>query len=155
MIMETKYISLSLETAKRWFEQGGELKDVALGVYTIEELGYELPKTFEEYLEILDHWRIIPHKEEYEDLNPQIAAVKKLILLRDFYNNGWKPKWGDYADDKYGIDKKWESENETEYSVERNYNPNYTSFLVFKYKKYAEEFLENFRDLIEQAGDLI
>ena len=46
--METRYISLSLDTAKRWYEQGGELKDMALGVYTLEEMGFELPKTFEE-----------------------------------------------------------------------------------------------------------
>ena len=26
--METRYIELSLDTAKRWYEQGGELKDI-------------------------------------------------------------------------------------------------------------------------------
>ena len=152
--MEIRYISLPLETAKRWYEQGGELKDMALGVYTLEELGYSLPKTFEEYLEILDQWRIIPHKEEYEDLNPQIAAVKKLILLRDFYNNEWKPKWGDLMDDKFVIDKDYKKDTgKFEYFVIRVYRP--SSFLVFNNDKHAEEFLNNFRELIEQAGDLI
>ena len=152
--METRYIEISLDTAKRWYEQGGELKDMALGVYTLEEMGYSLPKTFEEYLAILDQWRIIPHKEEYEDLNPQIAAVKKLILLRDFYNNHWNPKWGDLMDDKFVIDKDYKKDTgRFEYSVMRVYKP--SSFLVFNNNKHAEEFLNNFRELIEQAGDLI
>ena len=152
--METRYISLSLETAKRWYEQGGELKDMALGVYTLEEMGFELPKTFEEYLEILDHWRIIRHKEEYEDLNPQIAAVKKLILLRDFYNNRWQPVWDDYIVDKYAIDKDYKTDTDTfEYSLVRVYRP--SSFLVFNNHEHAEEFLNNFRELIVEAGDLI
>ena len=152
--METRYISLSLETAKRWYQQGGELKDMALGAYTLEELGYSLPKTFEEYLAILDQWRIIPHKEEYEDLNPQIAAVKKLILLRDFYNNNWKPDWDNLIEDKFAIDMGYKTDTGTfEYSVMRVYKP--SSFLVFNNPKHAEGFLENFRELIVEAGDLI
>ena len=154
--MNTRYIEISLETAKRWYEQGGELKDMALGAYTLEELGFELPKTFEEFLETLDQWRIIRHKEEYEDLNPQIAAVKKLILLRDFYNNGWKPKWNDCIDNKFTILKSYKSKtNEFSYSVSQKYIPELCSWLVFNNNKHAEEFLGNFRELIEEAGDLI
>lgn len=152
--METRYIEISLETAKRWCEQGGELRDMALGAFSYEELGYSLPKTFEEYLAILDQWRIIPHKEEYEDLNPQIAAVKKLILLREFYNNSWKPKWGDIMEDKFAIVMDYNTDTgKFEYSVMRVYKP--ACFIVFNNRKYAEEFLNNFRELIEEAGDLI
>ena len=152
--METRQINLPLDTARRWYEQGGELKDMALGVYTLEEMGYSLPKTFEEYLAILDQWRIIPHKEEYEDLNPQIAAVKKLILLRDFYNNKWQPVWDDYIVDKYAIDKDYKTDTGTfEYSLVCVYRP--SSFLVFNNHEHAEEFLNNFRELIVEAGDLI
>ena len=152
--METRYISLPLETAKRWYEQGGELKDMALGVYTLEELGYRLPKTFEEYLAILDQWRIIRHKEEYEDLNPQIAAVKKLILLRDFYNNNWKPDWDNIIEYKYGITYWYNRDTkESSYVAKVIYCP--PCFLVFNDIAKAEEFLNNFRELIEDAGDLI
>ena len=152
--MNTRYIEISLDTAKRWCQQGGELRDMALGVFSLEELGCKLPKTFEEYLEILDQWRIIPHKEQYEDLNPQIEAVKKLILLRDFYNNKWQPVWDDYIVDKYAIDKDYKTDTGTfEYSLVRVYRP--SSFLVFNNHEHAEEFLNNFRELIEAAGDLI
>ena len=36
--METRYIELSLDTAKRWYEQGGELKEMALGAFDAKEL---------------------------------------------------------------------------------------------------------------------
>lgn len=152
--METRYIEISLDTAKRWYEQGGELKDMALGVYTLEEMGYKLPTTWEDYIEKCKKWHIIVGTEDYEDKNPQIAAVKKLILLRDFYNNKWQPVWDDYIVDKYAIDKDYKTDTGTfEYYLVRVYRP--SSFLVFNNHEHAEEFLNNFRDLIEQAGDLI
>ena len=154
--METRYIGISLDTAKRWYQQGGELKDMALGVYTLEEMGYSLPKTFEEFLETLDQWRIILHKERYEDLIPQIAAVKKLILLQTFYNNGWQPNWKEMVEDKFSIIRNYIKEtDEYKYGVEGKYSPTYSTWLVFKSKKLADEFLNNFRELIEEAGDLI
>ena len=152
--METRYIEISLDTAKRWYEQGGELKDMALGVYTLEEMGYKLPTTWEDYIEKCKKWHIIVGTEDYEDKNPQIAAVKKLILLRDFYNNKWQPVWDDYIVDKYAIDKDYKTDTGTfEYYLVRVYRP--SSFLVFNNHEHAEEFLNNFRELIEQAGDLI
>ena len=152
--METRQIELSLDTAKRWYEQGGELKDIALGAYTLEEMGYKLPTTWEDYIEKCKKWHIIVGTEDYEDKNPQIAAVKKLILLRDFYNNKWQPVWDDYIVDKYAIDKDYKTDTGTfEYSLVRVYRP--SSFLVFNNHEHAEEFLNNFRDLIEEAGDLI
>lgn len=152
--METRYIEISLDTAKRWYEQGGELKDMALGAYTLEEMGYKLPTTWEDYIEKCKKWHIIVGTEDYEDKNPQIAAVKKLILLRDFYNNKWQPVWDDYIVDKYAIDKDYKIDTGTfEYSLVRVYRP--SSFLVFNNHEHAEEFLNNFRELIEQAGDLI
>ena len=89
--METRLIRISLDTAKRWYEQGGELKDMALGAFTLEELGVKLPSTFEEYLEWCKKWAIKVDAVDYIDKNPQIDALKKLILLCNFYNNGWKP----------------------------------------------------------------
>ena len=152
--MKTRYIGITLETAKRWYEQGGELKDMALGVFTLEEMGYELPKTFGGLIVILAQWGIKLREEQYEDKNPQIAAVKKLMLLRDFYNNSWKPKWGDIMEDKFAIVMDYKTDTgKFEYSVMRVYKP--ACFLIFNNRKYAEEFLNNFRELIKEAGDLI
>ena len=152
--MKTRYISLSLETAKRWYEQGGELKDIALGAYTLEELGYSLPKTFEEFLRVSERWNIAIPEQIYNDAIQQIAAVKKLILLRDFYNNNWKPDWDNIIEYKYGITYWYNRDTrESSYAAKVIYCP--PCFLVFNDMAKAEEFLNNFRELIEQAGDLI
>ena len=44
--METRTIEISLDTAKRWYEQGGEYRDIALTAFKEHELiGDRLPKT--------------------------------------------------------------------------------------------------------------
>ena len=152
--METRYIEISLDTAKRWYEQGGELKDMALGAYTLEEMGYKLPTTWEDYIEKCKKWHIIIGTEDCEDKNPQIAAVKKLILLRDFYNNNWKPDWDKLIEDKYRIEKDYDRETKViSFDVGIAFRP--STFLTFNNSENAHEFLTNFRDLIEEAGDLI
>lgn len=152
--METRYIEISLETAKRWYEQGGEQKDIVLGAFTLEELGVKLPSTFEEYLERCAKWGIKLDADDYTDKNPKIEAVKKLILLRDFYNNGWKPYWGKTIENKYHINKRYDRDiNVLSFNVEMAFSP--LTFLTFNNSECAHEFLTNFRELIEQAGDLI
>ena len=152
--METRLIRISLETAKRWYEQGGELKDMALGAFTLEELGVKLPSTFDEYLERCAKWGIKVEEYEYIDINPQIEALKKLILLRDFYNNNWKPDWYKLIEDKYRIEKDYDRETKViSFDVGIAFRP--STFLTFNNSENAHEFLTNFRDLIEQAGDLI
>ena len=152
--METRLIRISLDTAKRWYEQGGELKDMALGAFTLEELGVKLPSTFEEYLEWCKKWAIKVDAVDYIDKNPQIDALKKLILLRDFYNNGWKPDWSDHLVSKYAIKRTYNREEGICLPIV-SYTCDPQSFLVFNSNKNANEFFDNFRDLIEQAGDLI
>lgn len=154
--METRHIEISLETAKRWYEQGGELKEMARGAFSLVEMGFSLPRSWGEYEEELKRLYGLVSRDIYDDTNPQIAAVKKLILLRDFYNNGWKPKWNTIIEDKFAIVKSYNREtDEFQYSVEQVFNPNSSSWLVFNDNKHAEEFLNNFRSLVEQAGDLI
>ena len=152
--METRLIRISLDTAKRWYEQGGELKDMALVAFTLEELGEKLPSTFDEYLERCAKWGIKVDAEDYTDRNPQIEALKKLILLRNFYNNGWKPDWSDYLVSKYAIKRTYNREEVICLPIV-SYTCDPQSFLVFNSNENANEFFDNFRDLIEQAGDLI
>ena len=152
--METRLIRISLDTAKRWYEQGGELKDMALGAFTLEELGVKLPSTFEEYLGRCAKWGVKVEEYEYIDINPQIEALKKLILLRDFYNNNWKPDWDKLIEDKYRIEKDYDRETKViSFDVGIAFRP--STLLTFNNSEYAHEFLTNFRDLIEQAWDLI
>ena len=50
--MITRQIELSLDTARRWYEQGGELRELALGAFSKQVLiGGRLPKTWDEFCE--------------------------------------------------------------------------------------------------------
>ena len=82
-----------------------------------------------------------------EAANAHIALMQ-LHQLRDCYNNNWHCNWTD--------------ESETNAVITRSHGKltvyadwAITTFLTFKSKEIAEKFLKNFKDLIEQAGDLI
>ena len=80
-------------------------------------------------------------------------ALMQLHQLRDCYRQGWLPDCGntDYIYNIYRdyniVDKKYE------YRIKEYINTEY--FLSFQSIGIAREFLTNFRELIEQAGDLI
>ena len=77
----------------------------------------------------------------------QHLALMQLHQLRDCYRQGWIPDWKDNYD-KYIILK-----NRGKYGV---FKATWISrFLAFRDRKRAEEFLTNFRESIEQAGDLL
>ena len=156
--METRYIKLSLDTAKRWYEQGGELKEMALGAFDAKELiDYRLPKTWEEYRKMkgdegekanaalnFAYTSINSAFPDYHDTQKHIVLMK-LHLLRDEYRQGWLPDWEDENQDKYVI---LSSKGERYVA----YCQSISRFLAFQDKKRANEFLTNFRELIEQAG---
>ena len=87
---------------------------------------------------------ILPSKQAAK----QHLALMKLHQLRDCYRQGWIPDWNNSIQNKYVI-----------YNLGGKFtiSPYYchSNFLAFQNEKRAEEFLNNFRDLIEQAGDLI
>ena len=159
--METRTIELSLDTARRWYEQGGELKDMALGAYSEQELiGSRLPKTWEEYRKMkgdegekanaalsFAYTSINGAFPDYHDAEKHIALMK-LHLLRDEYRIGWVPEWGNIDESKFVIEMVGNELAVENYGITRH-------FLSFQVEKIAIEFLTNFRELIEQAGDLI
>ena len=163
--METRQIELSLDTAKRWYEQGGELKEMALGAFSEQELiGDRLPKTWDEYCakhgEVGDKIKASLDSayttinryafSDYKQTQAHIAMIK-LHLLRDEYRNGWLPCFGDNSK-KYGIKRNMITGKTWLVIALHTY---YSDSLSFPTYKLADEFLINFRELIEQAGDLI
>ena len=159
--METRYIEISLDTARRWYEQGGELKEMALGAFDEKKLiDYRLPKTWEEYRKMkgdegvkanaalsFAYTSINSAFPDYHDTQKHIALMK-LHLLRDEYRIGWVPEWGNIDESKFVIEMVENELTVENYGITRH-------FLAFQDKKRANEFLTNFRDLIEEAGDLI
>ena len=160
--METRQIEISLDTAKRLYEQGGEYRDIALTAFKEHELiGDRLPKTWEEYCvkhggvgdkidESLNSAYTIINRYVFLDYKQTQAYIAKMMLhlLRDEYRQGWLPDWEDENQDKYVI---LSSKGERYVA----YCQSISRFLAFQDKKRTNEFLTNFRDLIEQAGDLI
>lgn len=92
---------------------------------------------------------ILPNKQSTE----QHLVLMQLHQLRDCYRQGWIPNLTDKSD-KYCI--RWHYNLDTK-SIEfiiLNFS-HVSTFLSFPTKELADKFLTNFRDLIEQAGDLI
>ena len=160
--METRQIELSLDTAKRLYEQGGELRDLAIGAFGDKMLiGDRLPSTWDEYCikhgengdkikASLNTAYTMINKYTFSDYKQTEAhiAMMKLHLLRDEYRQGWVPEWGNIDESKFSIEMV-----ENEFTVE-NYGIT-RHFLSFQDKEQANEFLTNFRELIEEAWDLI
>lgn len=160
--MITRQIELSLDTARRWYEQGGDLKDMALSAFSERELiGDRLPKTWDEYCakhgEVgdkikasLDIAYMTINKHVFSDYKQAQAhiALMKLHLLRDEYRQGWKPDWRNVDESKFVIEMVANELSINNYGITR-----YS--LSFQDEKLADKFLTNFRDLIEEAGDLI
>ena len=91
--------------------------------------------------ETLDR-NILPNKQAAE----QHLVLMQLHQLRDCYRQGWNPTLDKTS---FGIIRRVEGDLGTDIFM-------YSSrFLSFQSEEIAKEFLDNFRDLIEQAGDLI
>lgn len=135
-----------------------------------EDIKPQFPKTWEEFCNqnkirkgecsinassssIIERW--VDERDISSDRNilPNRQAAKahlalmQLHQLRDCYREGWEPNWNNDCN-KYIIVK-----NRDKYVV---FGGSWTNqFLSFQDRERAEEFLTNFRELIEQAGDLI
>ena len=86
---------------------------------------------------------ILPSKQAAK----QHLALMQLHQLRDCYRQGWVPNWDDETEERYYIYSLGDY-----FITDRAF---VSMFLVFQSEEIAQEFLDNFRDLIEQAGDLI
>ena len=167
--MEKRTIQIDLTTAREWYQQGGELKKVALQAFNENELK-SLPSSWEEYCKInpyldknkdvfiLANGQItplsyetckkgnpgaIPSKERAE----QFLILNKLLQIRDYYNQGWKPDWDDCTD-KYVI---WSFENELHLDV----STYASSLFAFKSKEVRDTFFENFENDLEKVKEFL
>lgn len=96
--------------------------------------------------------------KKYRDLKPSEfnipteikdaqVAMEMLFLLREVYRDGWKPNWED-GNQKYVI---FMHDNK----IDKNSFQWTSQFLSFQTPEIRDEFLENFRDLIETAKPLM
>ena len=169
---EERNITLTLEKAKEWYKKGGELREIALQAFTEKELTkVDLPKTWEEFCgnypikegesyagdssEIYTHCKSNGERDSELDRNmcptPKSAeahlALIQLEQLRDCYRGLFvtvtgMPVWCIIRHNGILV------------ISPRTWGMNET-FLSFQSKEVAEEYLKNFKPLIEKAGDLI
>lgn len=140
------------------------------GKVVFEDIKPQLPKTWEEFCKLNptteteyffdNNCDLTPagkgtrREENDRNILPNKQAVEahlaliQLHQLRNCYRQGWLPDWNDGRQDKYAI-----ISFEDKYEITKfNFN---SRFLAFQDEITANEFLINFRKLIEQAGDLI
>lgn len=116
--MEERNIKISIEKAREWYSYGGELKKLALSVFTEKEIKENvLPNSWEEFFEMYllekdkKEWYIdvdstprYKHKgvicfEDSKNILPSKQAAfahlayMQLHQLRNCYRQGWKPNW--------------------------------------------------------------
>ena len=139
------------------------------GKVVFEDIKPKLPKTWEEFCEqneikdgeyyidnLSDLAEVMAENHRRKNCNRNIlpnkkAAEKHLVLmqlhqLRDCYRQGWTPTLDKVS---FGIVRSVEGD----LGFGNFMHP--SRFLSFQSAEIAKEFLDNFRDLIEQAGDLI
>ena len=169
--MEERSIKISLDKARDWYNRGGEYKELALSAFTENEITTSaLPNTWEEFCNMYpikdDEWYIsassniirMSQGKRYTFYNCNILpslqsakahlALMQLHQLRDCYRQGWVPDWEDEYQNKWVIFYVYNKYIIEQYSFS-------SRFLSFQSKELAEKFLNNFKDLIETAGDLI
>lgn len=170
-------LGLTLDKAREYYREGGELQKIALMAFPEEELEEapepkeymdSLPKSWDEFCEngkggrffIREDAEIIrvdPYgrlQERSRALLPSFEAARAhraaipLRRLRDAYRQGWEPDWCDEGQWKYCIVREMGVLTvDTEFSQQR--------FLAFQTKKTAAMFLKHFRELIVLADDLV
>lgn len=96
------------------------------------------------YQTVFEDERTYPSKEIYESFE----ALRKLVILRDYYNEGWQPDWSNSIKLKYIIKVSGE-----EIVIDNTYNIKRT--MSFKSKEIRDKFLEDQKELLEIAKPLL
>ena len=128
---------------KTWEEfcEQNEVRDGEYYIGSLSDLVDVMAENYSHRRETLDR-NLLPNKQAAE----QHLVLMQLHQLRDCYRQGWIPTLDEVS---FGIIRRVGGDLDTERFM-------YSSrFLLFQSEEIAKEFLDNFRDLIEQAGDFI
>lgn len=158
-------IQIDLTTAKEWYNQGGDLRKIALQAFSENEL-QELPKSWKEYCNInpylernkdailLANGTITPFLSygAFRKENPgaisseqkakQFLTLNKLLQIRDYYNQNWEPNWNNRDEEKHVI-----TAHKNDLYRLTSYLSNY--IFAFKTKELRDEFFNNFKEDLE------
>ncbi len=149
-----------------------ESSNLAEGIIRFKPIEKQLPKTWEEFCDThpikddeyyikqaskIKHYDKCGRGDRYPNSDKNVGtketceavlALMQLIQLRDCYNDGWKPDWGNNWEEKHVIFR------DGDY-ICKDRLTRFQCVLNFKTTELRDQFLENFRDLIEIAKPLI
>lgn len=120
---EQKSLTPTYEDAVKWVEDNSDYNTIYIDVNEEKEI-------------------FLSEKDFYA-----FDALRKLIILREYYNKGWKPNWGD-DERKYVI-----FIEDNIITGARNYS--YKRVLVFETAEIRDKFLEEQKELLEIAKPLL
>lgn len=131
--METKQIKIS-ELVPQGYEI--DLENSTILNITLKPIEVKLPLSVEEIKDL--------KVNKYDDA---LEALKELIHLRDAWNGDWRADW-ESMEVKFCI-----SFYDNKIKIIETYG--YSNVLHFKTKELAEKFAEQFKDLINEAKELL
>ena len=152
--METRNVKITLETAKRWYEQGGEFKEMALSAFTEAELnpirneweskfiGKEIVGVYIASDSCIYKMDGICHYSEKGTFKTEKQARSALayaqltrLMALPKYNGDWVPDWND--DNAKFVIRRFGNEIDLIHYLSP-YHP-----ISFKTAKIRDKFLEN------------
>jgi len=163
--MESRNVKITLETAKRWYEQGGEFKEMALSAFTEFELnpirneweerfigeniqGFYIGGDAEIYLEdsIANHSEKGTFRTKKQAKSALAYAQLTQLMALPEYNGDWVPDWRNgelkYIIRRYGN------------GLVQDYYSNTHHHMSFKSEEIRDKFLENNLDLLKEYFEL-
>lgn len=164
--MESRNVKVSLETAKRWYEQGGEFKEMALSAFTETELnpvrneweskfiGKEIDGVYIASDSCIYKMGCICNYSEKGTFKTEkqaksalaYAQLTQLMALPE-YNGDWVPDWNDDCEAKYIIRRVRNGIDTDYYSITHHH-------IFFKSEEIRDKFLENNYDLLKEYFEL-
>lgn len=164
--METRNVKLSLETAKRWYEQDGEFKEMALSAFTEAEMN-PIRNEWEDRITAYGT-RFVPgwylgansvYKETNEENTDRstfktekqaksalaYAQLTQLMALPE-YNGDWVPDWND--DNIKFIIGRFGNIIDVDNYLKLHH------FIAFKSEEIRDKFFENNLDLLKEYFEL-
>ena len=150
---------------------GWEVKEVVGNKVIIREKEKVLPKTWKECARIINDVELINIDSEVENYaiddfdegpidaerkivpagmgNPMLALCQLLICRNAWWKVlGWKPDWEDQKQEKYCI-------GFIRGIIDVTINEGSNRILAFPTREVRDQFLDSFRDLIEEAKELL
>ena len=164
--METRNVKITLETAKRWYEQGGEFKEMALSAFTESELnpirneweskfiGKEIDGVYiasDSYIYkmgcICNYSEKGTFRTEKQAKSALAYAQLTQLMALPEYNGEWVPDWRNDDECKYIIRRYGNV-----IGIHSCINIHYT--ISFKSAEIRDKLLENNLDLLKEYFEL-